>query len=76
MACRLKLLMCAWQNEENDYKIGKRVCVHAMCVCIKCGYVSRWRIMFASLFSNTVMDNGTFARFGSVPLAYHLRARC
>lgn len=29
--------------------------------------------MFARLFSNTVMDIGTFARFYQEPLTYHLK---
>lgn len=29
--------------------------------------------MFACLFSNTVMDIGTFARLGPEPLTYHLK---
>ena len=40
------------------------------CVC-----VSGWWVMFARLFSNTVMDVGTFARLGPEPLTYHLRER-
>ncbi len=66
MVCGHEFLMCTWWNEGN-LLISVDVCV-CVCVCVcvyvwsTCVCVSGWWVMFARLFSNTVMGIGTFAR--------------
>lgn len=62
MACGQEFIVCAWWNEDN-YLIS--VCLRQWVVGLVC----------SSIFSNTVMDIGTFARLGPQPFTYHLKER-
>lgn len=71
MACGHEFIMCGWWNEGNcliSESVWESVSVEYMCL-------RQWVVgnVCSSIFCNTVMDIGTFARLGPEPLTYHLQ---